>query len=258
MSKGRKLALAAGGHGTAVAESEKRARLELAAAYRIAAHYGWGNLIYNHIALRVPDEPCFLIKPHNVMFSEVRASQLLKLRLDGKPLNESDNVNSAGFTIHTAVLSARPDVNCTVHTHPLAGLAMSARKGGLLPLHQGAIRFHNRVSYHDYEGIADDLDEAARLARDIGPTNKAMILRNHGLLTLGVNASEAITLMRYLAMACEVQLMVEASGGEIQLPAPEVCERTAQQWEHFQRLNNHEDWLAYLRIIDRIDTSYRD
>ncbi|MSQ70079.1 MAG: class II aldolase/adducin family protein [Betaproteobacteria bacterium] len=242
-----------------ITDAEQRARVELAAAYRIAAFYGWGNLIYNHIALRIPDQPeCFLVKPHVVMFSEVRASQLVKLRIDGAQVTEADNINSAAFTIHTAILRARPDINCTIHVHPNAAIAMSAHKRGILPLNQGAMRFYNRLSWHDYEGIADALDEAARLARDIGPTNKAMLLRNHGPLTGGATASEAITLMRYLVQASEIQLMLEASGTELQMPPPEVCERTAKQWDHFQKINEQEDWRAYLRHIDAIDTSYRN
>ena len=248
----------AGGTDRGMSEAEDKARFELAATYRIAAHYGWGNLIYNHIALRIPDEPCFLVKPHNVMFSEVCASQLVKLRLDGAPMNESQNINAAGFTIHTAILNNRPDLNCTIHVHANAGIAMSAHKKGLLPINQGAMRFYNRLSYHDYEGIADDIDEATRLARDIGPTNKAVMLRNHGLLSAGATASEALTVMRYLVQACEVQMMIESTGAELTMPPHEVCERTAKQWDHFQKINDHEDWLAYLRIIDRIDTSYKN
>ncbi len=248
-----------GSSAAGISESEQRARVDLAAAYRIAAYYGWGNLIYNHIALRVPQEPSsFMVKPHNVMFSEVRASQLVKLRLDGAPVNEADNINAAAFTIHTAVLKARPDINCTVHVHPNHAIAMCAHQRGILPLNQGAMRFYKRLSWHDYEGIADSLDEAARLARDIGPTNKAVLLRNHGPLTAGGSASEAITLMRYLVQASEIQLMLEASGTELQMPPPEVCERTARQWDHFQKINEEEDWRAYLRLIDAIDTSYRN
>jgi ribulose-5-phosphate 4-epimerase/fuculose-1-phosphate aldolase len=241
-----------------MSETEARARLELAAAYRIAAHYGWANLIYNHLAMRIPGEPYFLVKRHNKMFSEVKASELLKLRLDGESVNEADNVNAAAFTIHTAILNARPDLNCTVHVHTNAGIAMSARKGGLLPLNQGAMRFYNRISYHDYEGISESVSERERLERDIGARNKAMILRNHGLLTAGATASEALTVMRYLVQACDVQLMIEATGAELTMPSPEVCERTALQWDHFQKINDHEDWLAYLRIIDAVDPSYRN
>jgi ribulose-5-phosphate 4-epimerase/fuculose-1-phosphate aldolase len=247
------------GKSAGITEAERRARVELAAAYRIASYYGWGNLIYNHIALRVPDEPThFMVKPHNVMFSEVRASQLVKLRIDGAPVNESDNINAAAFTIHTAVLKARPDLNCTVHVHPNPAIAISAHKRGILPLNQGAMRFYNRLSWHDYEGISDNVDEATRLARDIGPTNKAVLLRNHGPLTAGATASEAITLMRYLVQAAEIQLMIEATGTELQMPPPEVCERTAKQWDHFQKINDQEDWLAYLRLIDAVDTSYKN
>lgn len=240
-----------------MSDGEQRARLELAATYRLAAHYGWGNLIFNHIAMRVPGEPYFLVKPNNVTFSEVRASQLAKLRLDGARMDESPKINPAAFTIHTAVLNARPEINCTIHVHTAAGMAMSAHRRGLLPLNQGAMRFYNRLSYHDHEGISDDLNEAERIARDLGPQNKALILRNHGLLTAGDTACEALDLMRGLVLSCETQLMLEASGVEIVIPPPEVCERTARQIEQYQKSVETDEWPAYLRLIDAIDVSYR-
>ena len=192
------------------------------------------------------------------MFDEVTASNLVKLRIDGEQLKEDQNVNAAGFTIHTAILKARPDVNCTLHVHSKPGMAMSAHADGIRPLTQGAMRFYKRISYHDYEGIATDMAECERLARDLGPTNRSMILRNHGLLTCGASASEGITLMRYLVGACETQLMLEASGARTIEPPPEVCEHTAQQWERHDRTGGLDDWPAYLRIADRIDASYRD
>jgi ribulose-5-phosphate 4-epimerase/fuculose-1-phosphate aldolase len=239
--------------------AEWQARIDLAALHRLAAHYGWDNLIYNHIAMRVPDQPeCFLFKVHNLMFDEVTASNVVKMRLDGRQFTESENVNAAGFTIHTAILNARPDLNVTLHVHTKAGMAMSAHADGLIPMTQGAMRFYNRLSYHDYEGIATHMDECARLARDLGQRNRAMILRNHGLLTSGARPSDALNAMRYLVNACETQLMLQATGARIVLPTPELCEHTAQQWEHHDAHGGREDWPAYLRIADRIDTGYRD
>ncbi|MBI2726311.1 MAG: class II aldolase/adducin family protein [Polaromonas sp.] len=235
--------------------AEWQARIDLAATHRLSVHYGWGNLIYNHIALRVPDQPeYFLIKPHDLMFEEVTASNLLKLRMDGQPVGWESNVNAAGFTIHTSMLNARPDLACTLHVHTKVGMAMSAHGGGLLPMTQGSMRFYNRISYHDYEGISTDIDEAKRLAVDLGPKNKAMILRNHGLVTAGTSCSEALSLMRYLIASCETQLMLEATGCKIIIPSPEICEHAARQWE----LQGGEDWDAYIRTADRIDQSYRD
>ncbi|UUX95325.1 class II aldolase/adducin family protein [Aquabacterium sp. J223] len=239
-------------------DAEWQARIDLAATYRLCVHYGWDNLIYNHIALRVPDEPGhFLFKRHQVMFDEVCASNLVKIELRGKALSEDDGVNAAGFTIHTAILNARPDLHCTLHVHSKAGMAMSANAEGLLPMTQGAMRFYDRLAYHDYEGIATDLDEASRLARDLGPRHKSMILRNHGLLTCGTSASEALTLMRYLVGACETQLMLQATGCRIVLPSAETCEHAARQWERHDAHGGQDDWPAYLRIADRLDPSYR-
>lgn len=238
--------------------AERNARTDLAALYRLCVHFGWENLIYNHIALRVPDQPDhFLFKQHDLMFDEVTASNLAKIRIDGSQLTESDNVNAAGFTIHTAVLKSRPDIHCTLHVHTKAGMAMSAHPDGILPMTQGAMRFYNRLSYHDYEGISTDLDESARLAKDLGPKNKAMILRNHGLLTCGSTPSEALTLMRYLIGACETQLMLQAGGVKPVLPSPETCEHAARQWEYHDAHGGQEDWPAYLRIADRVDPSFR-
>jgi len=242
-----------------IGDAEWQARVDLAAAYRLCTIYGWDNLIYNHISLRVPGEPdCFLLKQHSLLFEEVCASNLVKIRLDGTPMDETENVNAAGYTIHTAVLNARPDLNCTLHVHPKAGMAMAAHPDGILSMTQGAMRFHNRLSYHDYEGISTDLSESDRLARDLGPRNKSMILRNHGLLTAGVSVSEALTLMRYLIGACETQLMLQGTGVKPLIPPPEVCEHAAQQWEHHDANGGRDDWPAYLRVADRTDPSYRN
>jgi ribulose-5-phosphate 4-epimerase/fuculose-1-phosphate aldolase len=241
-----------------VSEAEWNARVDLAAAYRLVDIYGWHSLIYNHIALRVPGEPeCFLMKAHSLLFHEVCASTLVKLRLDGRASGWSDNVNAAGFTIHSAVLRARPDINCTLHIHTVAGTAMSAHPEGLLPLSQNAMRFYNRLSYHDFEGVATDLEECERLARDLGPKNKAMILRNHGLLTCGATPAETMTAIRNLVEACETQLMLQAAGKGVLIPSPEVCEHSARQYEQNNAGGGDADWPAYLRVADRADPSYR-
>jgi ribulose-5-phosphate 4-epimerase/fuculose-1-phosphate aldolase len=242
-----------------VSQSEWQARVDLAAVYRLCVHYGWGEHIYNHIALRVPGEPdCFLVKKHRLLYDEVCASNLMKLRLDGKPLPGQEKVNPAGFTIHTAVLKARPDINCTLHYHTIAGMAVSTQPEGLLPLTQGDMRFYNRISYHEFEGLAVDMDETDRLQRDLGPKNKAMILRNHGLLICGSDAGEALTLARYMDTSCKVQMAVLATGRKPLIPAPEVCEHTAQQYEKWQASEGSaEDWPAYVRAADKLDPSYR-
>lgn len=234
-----------------VPESEWQARIELAVAFRMAVHYGWTNLIYNHIALRVPQEPHhFLFKRHDLLFDEVTASNLVKLDLRGKPVTESDNVNAAGFNIHSAVLRARLDINCTLHTHTIGGMAVAASGHGLLPLSQGSMRFYNRLSSHDYEGLGDDPAECERIANDLGPTNKAMILRNHGLLTCTASVAQSILLMNQLVTACEVQVAVLAMGQPV-IPSAAVCEHTARQWELYDQGGALANFPAYRRIVER-------
>lgn len=242
---------------TAVNDAEWKARVDLAAAYRIAAHLGWEYLIYNHIALRVPGEDAYLVKSHDLMFTEVCASNLMKLPLQGQAMTFADNVNTAAFVIHTALLKARPDVHCTLHVHTIPGMAMSAKKNGLLPLTQNAMRFYNRLSYHDFAGYETDAGEAERLVTSLGPNNMAMILRNHGLLTCGRTAFEAVSTMWALVMCCETQLALEAGGSELLIPSHEVCEHTARQYDGFRPQIVLQAERAYLRLADRLDPSYK-
>jgi ribulose-5-phosphate 4-epimerase/fuculose-1-phosphate aldolase len=240
--------------------AEWAARVDLAAAYRWAQHAGWNDLIFNHITLRVPGEPgFFLIKPHELLFEEVTASSLLKLDMEGRPVGADSPINPAATTIHTAVLAARPDLNAVMHVHTQPGIAISAMKGGLKFLCQEAMLFYNRISYHDFEGIATDSEECARLTRDLGPSNRAVILRNHGLLTCGGNIAEAVTSMRILVSVADMQLRLMATGAEIIEPLADVCERTAQQFERARLTNQHRaEWDAILRKLDGIDSSYRN
>jgi ribulose-5-phosphate 4-epimerase/fuculose-1-phosphate aldolase len=239
-----------------VPRPERDARAELVIAYRMAVHYGWTNLIYNHIALRVPSEPAhFLFKRHDVMFEEVTSANLVKLALQTKSVTEVENVNAAGFNIHAAILRARPEINCTLHTHTIAGMAVAASSRGLLPLSQGAMRFYKRISYHDYEGIGDDPAECERIARDLGPKNKAMILRNHGLLTCAESVAQAVFMMKQLVTSCEVQAAVLAMGSEPCIPPHEVCEHTARQWEAYDHGGARANLAAYRRIVEREDPS---
>jgi ribulose-5-phosphate 4-epimerase/fuculose-1-phosphate aldolase len=240
--------------------AEWAARVDLAAAYRFAQYSGWNDGIFNHITLRVPGESdYFLIKPHELLFEEVTASSLLKLDMEGRPVGEDKPINPAATTIHTAVLASRPDLNAVMHVHTQPGIAISALKGGLKFLCQEAMLFYDRISYHDFEGIATDSEECARLARDLGPTNRAVILRNHGLLTCGGNISEAVTGMKILISVADMQLRLMATGGDILEPSPDVCERTAQQFEK-QRAKGQgrAEWAAILRKLDDLDPSFRD
>ena len=207
-----------------VTQGEWNARVDLAAAYRICAAYGWNNFIYNHVTMRVPGEPKhFLLKPNDLMFEEVTASTLIKLDLDGNPVDEDDNVNAAGYTIHTAVLIARQEINCVLHVHTPVGMAISAYKNGLLPINQGAMRFYNRIAYHDYEGFSTDLEDREKIAKDLGK-HKAMIMRNHGLLTLSETVQDAVMWMKYLVESCETQLQLGAMSTELIIPSHELCE----------------------------------
>ena len=242
-----------------VSAKEWQARVDLAAAHRIADALGWSQLIYNHITLRVPDAPgYFLIKPNDLMYQEVTASSLVKLDLDGKPVDEGQNINAAGFAIHSAVFNARPEINSVVHIHTDAGMAISAHPEGLRFLTQGALRFYNQMSYHEYSG-ADEIQECESLQRDLGE-NKAMILRHHGLLTCGENMAEGISLMLYLHDACKAQLMLEAAVGpaNARVPDAEACERSAARWRAYGPDCSLSEWPAMLRWADRLDPSFRE
>ena len=242
-----------------VSAAEWEARVELAAAHRYAEYSGWTDLIFNHFTLRVPAEPnCFLVKQHELMFEEVRASNLLKVRMDGEPVGTDEHVNAAAYTIHTAVFEVRPDVNAVAHIHSPAGMVLAAHAHGLRYLCQDAMMFYNRVGYHDFEGIAVDLEERERLGRNLGQ-HRAMVLRNHGLLTCGPSIGEAIVLMHNLVGVAEVQARMEATGQEMCVPPADVCEKTAQQFEAFVRRDHCEpQWQAILRWLDRRDASFRD
>lgn len=240
-----------------VSDEEWEVRVDLAAFYRLVALNGWDDLTATHLSARVPGEDAFLLNPHGLFFDEITASSLIKLDYEGNVLMQGDYpVNQAGFTIHSAVLSGRPDVFSVAHTHTRAGMAISAQKDGLLPLNQTALRFYKRLSYHPYEGVALDHSERDRLIGHLG-TNKAMILRNHGLLSVGETVPEAFNVLAYLEKSCQSQIDALSGGVELELPSEEVCEHTAQQFEKFSPLG-HRDWPGLLRKLDRIDPSFRD
>jgi ribulose-5-phosphate 4-epimerase/fuculose-1-phosphate aldolase len=239
-----------------ITAAEWQARVDLAAVYRLIAHYGWGDVIYNHSSLRVPaEERKFLIKRHELLYEEVTPSNLVKVSLDDD-LDERAGVNRPGFTLHGGVLAARPDVNCAVHVHTVTGMAISGLKHGLRMVSQPAMRFYNRLGYHDYEGITEDFGERARINKALGK-NRALIMRNHGLLTVGKTAREAFVLMKSLIEAADIQLRMEATGGALSEIADEICEKTARQYEHHDAGRGSADWPAYLRMLDAIDPSWR-
>lgn len=236
--------------------SEAELRVQLAAAYRLIARFEMSDLIYTHLSVRLPGaEPHFLINPYGMQFHEVTASSLVKIDRDGNQVEPSHwSVNPAGFVIHSAMHSARQDITCVVHTHTRYGMAVSALKCGLLPISQFAMQYFQRIAYHDYEGVSLSLDERDRLIKDIGD-KKAMILRNHGLLTLGRTIPEAFVLMYYLEKSCEVQILAQSTGTELVIPPNEICEHSAVQ----QELENYGEleWQALIRMLDQEDKSYR-
>ena len=238
--------------------AEREARIELAACYRLIAQFRMTDLVYTHISARIPGTEHFLLNPYGLLFEEVTASNLVRIDIDGTIVEDTSyEVNPAGFTIHSAIHRARPDVNCVLHTHTRAGIAVSCMREGLLPLSQISLQFCGRLAYHDYEGIALDLDERDRLARDLGDL-KAMILRNHGLLTAGDSVPEAFSLMFYLERACEIQIAALSTGRELIVPSPEVCAKVAGQYDEDDEPSGTREWRALLRQLDRTDPSYRD
>jgi len=243
-----------------VSDEEWQVRTDLAACYRIIARYGWDDLVFTHISARVPGpEEHFLINPYGMLFEEITASSLVKVDLDGnKVLDTGYPVNPAGFVIHSAVHEARHDVSCVLHTHTRAGIAVSAQADGLLPISQTSLFPYATLAYHDYEGVALNEDEKARLVADLG-NNNAMILRNHGLLTAGTTIADAFLMMYVLETACQIQIMAQSGGGElIPVPTPIVTGIQAQAEQVTKGLGGALVWPGLLRKLDREDPSFRD
>jgi ribulose-5-phosphate 4-epimerase/fuculose-1-phosphate aldolase len=266
-----------------VSEQEWNTRVDLAACYRLVARYGMTDLVYNHITARVPGpEEHILINAYGMLYEEITASSLIKVDLDGNVVAKPDgmdySVNAAGYVIHSAVHAARPDVECVIHTHTRAGIAVSAMEEGLLPLSQTAMRFHGHLAYHDYEGPAFNRGERDRLVRDLGSRN-AMILRNHGLLACGPTIPQAFNLIYWLENACRIQVDALASNRALRVPDREVIEGTAAALagaeitlDNERETNPHLkadaqragsgygllEWPALLRMLDRADPSYRE
>ncbi|MFD9126300.1 class II aldolase/adducin family protein [Kitasatospora sp. NPDC059571] len=245
---------------------ELRLRRELAAVYRLVAHFRMTDLIFTHISVRVPGpEQHFLINPYGLLFEEITASNLVKIDLSGNPVEETPYpVNPAGFVIHSAIHAARSDAHCVLHTHTRAGCAVAAQADGLLPVNQIAMEFHDRVGYHDYEGVALNLAEQQRLVADLAG-HPALILRNHGLLTVGRTPGEAFLRMYYLDKACEIQTTAQAGGARLVLPSPEVRELTARQLAGEDTDSDLQDtaaydlaWAALLRLAHRIAPDHTD
>jgi ribulose-5-phosphate 4-epimerase/fuculose-1-phosphate aldolase len=248
--------------------AEWETRVDLAACYRLVDLYGMTDLHLNHISARVPGrEEHFLINPFGMMYEEITASSLIKVDLDGKIISNSNadyGINLAGYVIHSAIHAARHDVACVLHTHTNAGMAVSVLKCGLLPLTQTAMRW-GKIAYHDFEGVAVELDERERLVADLGDC-EVMILRNHGLLACGTTVGQAFNNIYRLERACQTQLMAMACNAEITMPPDAVIARSNAQLaiapspdaKGNKRPHGSLEWPALRRMLDRRDPSYRN
>ena len=241
-----------------VSEEEWKIRVDLAAAYRLVAYHGWDDLIFTHLSARVPGpEHHFLLNPYNLMFEEVTASSLVKVDMEGNPVEPTPFItNPAGFTIHSALHMARPDAHAVIHLHTPHGQAVSAHSEGLLPLTQTAMLIRDDVAYHDYEGVAVDLDERERLVANIGDKG-AMLLRNHGTLAIGETVCEAFLKIYFLERACEAQILALSAGDSLNNPPQGAPEVTAEQGKMgLKRAARALAWPALLRKAYRLDPGF--
>ena len=241
-----------------VSDEEWAIREDLAAAYRMIAYYGWDDLIFTHLSARVPGpEHHFLLNPYQLMFEEVTASSLVKVDVAGNPVEPTPFItNPAGFTIHSAIHMARDDAHAVMHLHTPHGQAVAAHQEGLLPLTQTAMLIRGEVAFHDYEGVAVDLDERDRLVADLG-TKNAMILRNHGTLAVGKNVGECFIRIYYLERACQAQIMALSAGDDVNTPPQGAPEITAEQGAvGLPMAANFLAWPALKRKAYRLDPSF--
>jgi len=233
-------------------------RCDLAAAYRLIAHFGMDDLIFTHLSARLPGKDHrFLLNPFGLLFDEMTASSLVTVDPEGHAIEPVDEakINNAGFTIHSAVHMSRPDAQCVMHTHTIAGMAVAAQEQGLLPLNQMSMQFYGRLAYHDYEGIALDLDERERLVRDLGDRD-VMMLKHHGLLTTGRSVGEAFYNMYYLEQACRLQVAATQGGQKVTMPSADVATHTADQFNRIGTIKGERPWTALRRKLDRISPDY--
>ncbi|HVJ23657.1 MAG TPA: class II aldolase/adducin family protein [Burkholderiales bacterium] len=238
--------------------AEQQLRVQLAGAYRVADHLGWSELIYTHISARVPGpQHHFLINPYGLRFDEVTASSLVKVTAEGEPVGpQGYKVNKAGFIIHSAIHMAREDAQCVWHMHTLPGMAVSAQEEGLLPVHMYSHNFWQRISYHDFEGPSMRLDERSRLVQSLGAKNQALMLRNHGLLTVGRTIPEAFIRFWRLNRSCEIQLAAQAA--KLRLPSPDVCEASFQMGEEFLTDQADLGQLEFDSILRKLGDDYKN
>jgi len=243
-----------------VSAEEWQTRVDLAACYRLIAMHGWDDLIFTHISARVPGgEEHFLINAYGMLFEEMTASSLVKVDSHGEiQMDTTSSINPAGFTIHSAIHAARTDAACVLHTHTKAGVAVSAQEGGLLPISQISLFPYSSLAYHDYEGIALNEAEKPRLVADLGNSN-FLILRNHGLLTVGPSIADTFLYMYALETSCQTQLLAQATGSVLTQVNPAIVSGIKAQIELvLQGMGGNLAWPALLRKLDRRDSSFRD
>jgi ribulose-5-phosphate 4-epimerase/fuculose-1-phosphate aldolase len=243
-----------------VSKEEWQVRVDLAAAYRLVADYGWDDLVFTHISARVPGpEHHFLINPYGMMFEEITASSLVKVDLDGRIVMDSEySINPAGFVIHSAVHAAREDALCVMHLHTDYGIAVSAQEKGLLPISQQSLFVLASLGYHDYEGLALNDEEKPRLVADLGKKT-FMILRNHGLLTVGPSVADAFLSMFLLERACRIQILAQSGGGKlVPIDARVFAQIPAQEQVVTQGGGGRLVWPGLLRKLDRLNADYAD
>lgn len=243
-----------------ITAEEWQARLDLAACYRLIHMFGMDDLIYTHISARVPGpEEHFLINGFGLLYEEITASNLVKVDIEGNILSDSEwGINPAGYVIHSCIHREMPEIGCVLHTHTVAGTGVSAQEEGLLPLSQTSMLFTGQVAYHDYEGVALREEEQARMLADMGD-KRIMILRNHGLLTVGETVQEAFLLMYYMEQACRMQVAAQSGGGNLTIPSPQVQQyvRDAASGGFGAGVGQRE-FAALVRRLDRQDTSWRE
>lgn len=243
-----------------VSDIEWQLRIDLAACYRLVAHMGWDDLIYTHISVKIPDTDTYLVNAFGVAFDEVTASNLVKVDLDGNVLDDCPfTINPAGFTIHSAIHQVRPDARCVMHLHTNETMAVATQKEGLLPLSQYSMFSIPSMAYHRYEGLAVDEDERKVLQDDLGDKNH-MLLVNHGALTVGPSVGDAFMRMYDLQRACEVQLMLQASGQEV-MPVPQAIQDNIYAQAkvvHSGATGGQKAWPSLLRKARRLDPGFME
>ncbi|BBK32613.1 ribulose-5-phosphate 4-epimerase/fuculose-1-phosphate aldolase [Stella humosa] len=244
-------------------EAEWQVRVDLAACYRLVHHFGWSDLTATHISARVPGpDHHFLLNPYGALFDEITASSLVKVDLEGRVIDPPGaEVIPAGFVIHSAVHMAVPELSCVLHTHTAAGVGVATQRDGLLPNTQHSLLIYDAVAYHDFEGAATELEERERIVADLGD-KRVLILRNHGLLTVGATVGEAFVWMYRAERACRMQLAFQGAGVP-GYPLPDaVVEKTIEQGRKVATSNRHpvgsREWPAMLRLVERIDPSYKN